>query len=104
MMKNHELVNGRLLQKNKPFSQLKQSQKEQIAQWMYEAYRSVCLNPDNTLNKEDDTAVIAIIMQRIEEKEIRIPEHEIVKHYRSKKFHLRKRLNKELETTEEDGV
>jgi len=103
-MKNHEMVNGRLLQINKPFSQLKQAQKEQIEQWMYEAYKSVCPNPDNTPNKEDDAAVIAAVMKKIEEQDIWIPEHEIVKHYRSKKLHLSKRLKKEHDGTEDDDA
>ena len=38
-MKNHEWVDGKLLQTNKKYSQLKLKQKEKIYQWMYEAYR-----------------------------------------------------------------
>ena len=34
--KNHKMIDGRLLQTNKKYSQLKMKQKEKIAEWMYE--------------------------------------------------------------------
>ena len=34
--KNHKIVNGKLLQTDKRFSQLKMKQKEKIYNWMYE--------------------------------------------------------------------
>ncbi len=37
--KNHKIINGRLLQINKPFSQLKQKQK--IQQWLYQKYARI---------------------------------------------------------------
>jgi len=37
-MKNHMMVNGKLLQTNKKFSQLKNSQKQKINGWLYEEY------------------------------------------------------------------
>lgn len=36
--KNHQVVNCRLLQTDKPFSQLKQTQKEKINEWLYQEY------------------------------------------------------------------
>lgn len=39
-MSNHKMVNGKLLQMNKPYSQLKQKQKEKIGNWMYEEFQS----------------------------------------------------------------
>ena len=35
-MKNHVKVNGRLIQENKKYSQLKQKQKEKIINWLYQ--------------------------------------------------------------------
>ena len=32
------MINGKLLQMNKPFSQLKQKQKEKIQEWLYQEY------------------------------------------------------------------
>ena len=39
--KNHQVVNCRLLQTDKPFSQLKQTQKEKTNEWLYQEYRAV---------------------------------------------------------------
>ena len=51
--KNHEMVDGRLLQTDKPFSQLKQSQKEKISEWLYQeyaaAYQAIGLPPDSLI-------------------------------------------------------
>ena len=38
-MSKHKMVDGRLLQMNKSFGQLKQKQREKIAEWMYQAYK-----------------------------------------------------------------
>ena len=38
-MSKHKMVDGRLLQMNKSYGQLKQKQKEKISEWMYQAYR-----------------------------------------------------------------
>lgn len=35
-MKNHAKVNGRLIQTNKKYAQLKQRQKEKIINWLYQ--------------------------------------------------------------------
>ena len=40
-MKNHMMVNGKLLQTNKTFSQLKNSQKQKINGWLYEEYEKL---------------------------------------------------------------
>lgn len=37
-MSKHRMVNGRLLQMNKRYKQLKESQKQRIGDWMNEAY------------------------------------------------------------------
>ena len=37
--KNHKMIDGRLLQTNKKYSQLKIKQKEKIAEWMFQATR-----------------------------------------------------------------
>ena len=38
--KNHKMVDGRLLQMDKRFSQLKQAQQVKINDWFYESYRN----------------------------------------------------------------
>lgn len=39
LRKNHKMIDGRLLQTNKKYSQLKIKQKEKIAEWMFQATR-----------------------------------------------------------------
>ena len=80
------MVDGRLLQMNKRYGQLKQKQKIKISEWMYEAYRKQAAE-----NLSDDEA-LQLVFDRIKDAKIWIPEHEIVNHYRSKKNQFRKRL------------
>ena len=80
------MVDGRLLQMNKRYGQLKQKQKIKISEWMYEAYRKQAAE-----NLSDDEA-LQLVFDRIENAKIWIPEHEIVSHYRAKKSQFRKRL------------
>ncbi len=54
--KNHIKIRDRLLQTNKPFSQLKQSQKEKINEWLYDEYSRIYdetgTQPDKRYNDE----------------------------------------------------
>ena len=80
------MVDGRLLQMNKSYGQLKQKQKEKISEWMYQAYRK------QTSEKLSDEEALQLVFDRIEEAKIWIPDHEILKRYRAKKNQFRKRL------------
>ena len=85
-MSKHRMVDGRLLQMNKRYGQLKQKQKTKISGWMYEAYRK------QVAENLSDEEVLQLVFDRIEDAKIWIPEHEIVNHYRAKKSQFRKRL------------
>ena len=85
-MSKHRMVDGRLLQMNKSYGQLKQKQKEKISKWMYQAYRK------QTEDSLSDEEALQFIFDRIEEAKIRIPDYEIVNRYRAKKSQFRKRL------------
>ena len=54
--KNHINIRDMLLQTNKPFSQLKQSQKEKINEWLYDEYSRIYdetgTQPDKRYNNE----------------------------------------------------
>ena len=95
-MKNHEWVDGKLLQTNKKYSHLKQKQKERIYQWMYDAYKSVYKKSGKYPDDKEDDQIVSAVMDRIEEAEIWIPAGEVKKHFRSIKRNLHKRLAKEL--------
>ena len=80
------MVDGRLLQMNKGYGQLKQKQKEKISEWMYQAYRK------QTSENLSDEEALQLIFDRIEEAKIWIPDYEILNRYRAKKNQFRKRL------------
>ena len=85
-MSKHKMVDGRLLQMDKSFGQLKQKQKEKISEWMYQAYRK------QTSGKLSDEEALQLVFDRIEEAKIWIPDYEILNRYRAKKNQFRKRL------------
>lgn len=88
-MRKHKMVDGRLLQMNKSFGQLKQKQREKIAEWMYQAYKR---QVKEGLSEE---AALKTVFDQIEEAKIWIPDYEIVNRYHAKKSHFRKRLSGE---------
>ena len=100
-MKNHIMVDGQLLQKDKKFSDLKNAQKDRIAQWLYEEYRRVFADDGGKIGREAEEWLICAVMHKIAEQNIWIPESEIWDYYRRKKNHLRKRLDKESEDAEQ---
>ena len=61
-MKNHEWVNGKLLQTNKKYSQLKLKQKEKIHEWMYAAFRD-SFRSKSRLNKRYKKEKARTLMQ-----------------------------------------
>ena len=85
-MSKHKIVNGQLLQMNKPYSQLKNKQKEKISNWMYEAYKK---QESEKLSNEE---ALQIVYDKIEDAKIWIPAHEVEKKYYSKKNQFKKRL------------
>ncbi len=92
--KNHQMVNGKLLQMDKPFSQLKETQKEKINAWLYEEYAAIFdrvgLPPDKRHNK----AIVSAVYAKIEEAEIWIPYGEVVQYFFSRKNAFSKRYLK----------
>ena len=95
-MKNHEWVNGQLLQTNKRYANLKQKQKAKISQWMYDIYeakyRQLNRHPDEREHEEMQDQ----LYNRIQSAGIWIPYHEVEKHSRKRWKNQRARLNKQL--------
>ena len=88
-MSKHKMVDGRLLQMNKSYGQLKQKQKQKISDWMYQAYRK------QMAEDLSDEEALQLVFDRIEAAGIWIPDYEIVNRYRAKKNQYRKRLARE---------
>ena len=102
-MKNHEWVDGKLLQTNKKYSQLKLKQKEKIYQWMYEAYRDKYREFGKYPDRKDIDDILEPVMERIDEAEIWIPYGEVRKHFKGCMTQLRKRLNRENRTVPDEN-
>ncbi|MCM3729955.1 hypothetical protein M3226_31030 [Neobacillus cucumis] len=85
-MKNHIKVNGKLLQSNKHFSQLKNKQKEWIAVELYKLYHNKMKERQTTskLLPEHCDIVISSLYKLIQNREIWISYGEVEKYAFSK--------------------
>ena len=88
-MKNHERVNGKLYQINKRFSDLKESQKSKINDWLYEEFKRWKFGEI----KRDE--VLINVVYKIEGTGIWIPRSEVIKYYHSHINKFNSRLCKE---------
>ena len=95
-MKNHEYVDGKLLQTNKKYSQLKLKQKEKIHAWMYESYLNWYRKHDRFPDAKCADEVLEPVMARIEAAEIWIPYGQVLKHYHSIVGNLKKRATRTI--------
>jgi len=95
-MKNHIKVNGKLLQSNKHFSQLKQRQKDWIATELYKLYHDKMKERRTTrklpANHRDE--VISFLYEKIQQREIWIPYREVEKYTFSKIANIIKSFQK----------
>ena len=98
--KNHQVVNCRLLQTDKPFSQLKQTQKEKINEWLYQEYRAVYQKVGKVPDARHNDSIVLTAYRKIEEAGIWIPKKKKKKYFFSRKNAFRKRYEKELARTE----
>lgn len=93
-MKNHMVVGGKLLQTNKKFSQLKNSQKEKINGWLYEEYEKLWRENGMIPGKSQKEIIVNNVYARIEEAEIWLPLDELYSYYESHINKFRKRYEK----------
>ena len=94
--KNHRMVDGRLLQTDKPFSQLKQKQKEKINEWLYQEYRALYRQIGKVPDARHNDKILFAVQEKIEAAEIWIPLGEVEKYFFSRKTAFRKRYEKEI--------
>lgn len=94
--KNHKIVGNRLIQTDKKFSALKQSQKEKITEWLYLEYRTLYIKnnlpPDSRYNK----IILDNVQEKISGAEIWLPFYELRKYFYSRKNKFQKRYEKEI--------
>ncbi len=73
MSKNHQMVNGKLLQTNKQWSALKQKQKEWITETARQAHSKAVQENGKPVNKTGKLEIIDAVYEQIEAREIWIP-------------------------------
>lgn len=93
-MKNHITANGKLLQTNKKFNQLKSSQKEKINLWLYEEYSRLWKESGREPGKLQKEIIIGNVYDKIEDAGIWLPLGELYKYYESHISKFRKRYEK----------
>jgi 8-oxo-dGTP diphosphatase len=68
--KNHEMIDGKLLQTDKKYAQLKLKQKEKIAEWMFQATKDYYMKKYTFPNDKHLEEVVDIVYEKIEDAEI----------------------------------
>ena len=103
-MKNHIKVNGKILQTNKCFSQLKNSQKEWIVTELYKLYHDKMKDRRTTrkLPPEHRDTVISSLYEQIQNREIWIPYGEVKKYAFSKTTKIVKSFKKQFPKLSEE--
>ena len=71
--KNHKMTDGKLLQTDKKYAQLKLKQKEKIAEWMFQVTRDYYTKNYTFPNDRQIEKVVNIVYEKIEEAEIWVP-------------------------------
>ena len=85
-MSKHKMINGKLLQMNKTYKDLKNRQKDKISGWMYEAYKK---QVNEGLSNDE---AFALVMDKINEAQIWVPEYEVEQKYNSMKSRFKNRM------------
>ncbi len=94
--KNHENIDGRLLQMDKKYSQLKLKQKEKIAAWMYEGTKTYYMQNDKMPEGIACDGVVEQVYDRIESAGIWISYGQVYRHYMKRKTDISKRIRREM--------
>ena len=96
-MKNHVMVDGRLLQTNKKWSALKNSQKEKIANWLRAVTEEYYLQYGEYPFEDHAMEIVDKVYDQIEEAGIWIPYDEVYDYYNGKRKHFIKLIEKHRE-------
>ena len=90
--KNHKMVDGKLLQTDKRFNQLKMKQQEKISDWYYQAYRRVFYENRELPTAQQEDGILFEVLEKIRDAEIWIPDYEVENHFAAKRGNLQKRV------------
>lgn len=84
-MKNHQKVNGKLIQTNKKWSHLKERQKESISLSLKKRYEELWFTYKKLPSKSATEELLSDVYKELEEKGIWIPFHEVESFFSRKK-------------------
>lgn len=98
--KNHIKSDGQLIRTDKRFSDLKNSQKEKISNWLYDEYKKCYDRIEKYSDSRRNDEIVSTVYEKIEECGIWIPYYEVEKYYCSKKNKYRKRYENAKITAE----
>lgn len=99
--KNHKMVNGQLIQTDKPFSQLKQRQKEKINEWLYEEYAQVYHKIQKRPDSRHYSDILQTVYDKINDAGIWLPFSELKKYFLAHKNKYSKRCEKQQNMVKE---
>ena len=91
------MVDGRLLKTDKSFSDLKLSQREKIAGWLYDEYLSMFKANGNRYSKRFDDEILSNVYAKFSQAKIWLPYGELVRYFFSKKKRFENRALKSAE-------
>lgn len=83
---NHEMLNGKLIQTNKRFFQLKINQKEKIGIWILKVSMSHYTEHRKVPKKKQGIEILWQVYDKIQQAKIWIPFYEFEKQYYAEKF------------------
>ncbi|PEF60579.1 transposase [Bacillus cereus] len=96
-MKNHVIVNGQILQTNKKWSHLTQNQKNLIAEWLREEYRSFIMMYLRKPKRYEEEYIVDSVMERIHARSMWVPYGEVKTYFARKKGKWYRKLENEFE-------
>ena len=98
------MIDGKMLQADKKYAQLKLKQKEKIAEWMFQVTRDYYTKKYTFPNDKHLEEVVDAVYEKIETAEIWIPYGEVFKRYKSKRSDINKRVKRTLHEKEENRI
>ena len=76
--KKHTKINGKLLQMNKEFRDLKAKQREKIIGWIYEEYKKYVTENEKIPDVYGDIEIVDAVLDKIKAANIWIPDYEMI--------------------------
>lgn len=94
--KNHKMIDGRLLQTDKCFSNLKERQKQKISGWLLEEYKKAVKAHGAPLGKCEKEYIVDCVYEQIEKCGIWIPYYEVEHYFSSRMVKWNRKYAEEL--------